>query len=104
MAKLARLRPSGTTPVKLYGKSVADATLIITNVTGVAALASVYLVDIDVDDATPIADEALVLQKSIPAKDWIELSTTGWLSLTSDQQIAVQTDTADALVFTLFDG
>ena len=105
-AQLAQLRPAGTTAVTAYAAPVVQnveiTRLVICNTTGTAANASVYH-----DDNGSTYDESTALRfgLNIPANDAVELAAealgVGYV-ISGGGSFGVQSDTTDALTFTLY--
>lgn len=106
-AQLAQSRPSGTSAVELYAapstQAVEVTSLIVCNTTGAVAKVSVFHDDAggDTFDQTT----ALYYQSEVPGNSTLSITSeqlgTG-IVLSPLGQIGVQTDTADALTFTLY--
>ncbi len=102
--QLAQLRPTPTTPVLAYTASVdTEITLVvICNTTAADANFSVY----HDDDGTIFDDDtALYKLQLVPARDTIEIELShagAGISVASGGSIAVASDTADAINFTLY--
>lgn len=99
---LAQSRPSGTSAASIYSPPdnfyALVYSIVIANVTGSAANASVFL---DPDGTTYDQTTALLYAKSIPANDSEFIELTVGLEIDAAANIAVQTGTGDALTFTL---
>lgn len=99
--QLAQSRPANTTAASIYsptGETAIIKSIVICNVTGTAAAFRIFLDD---DGTTYDQTTALFYDANINGNETVEVDTY-WPMNNSSGNLAVRTDTADALTFTVF--
>lgn len=104
--QLDQRRPSGTSAVSAY-TAVLRTTITSIVVTNVSASPVAYSLYHDDDGSTFDEDTALAFEVALAANSFVVLSAdgpAGLLSLRPGGQIGVQSDTADAINFSIYGG
>lgn len=99
--ELGQSRPSGTAAASIYqpdSKGFIDS-VFVTNVGSTSASFSIYL---DADGTTYDQSTALYYQQNINAGTTVELWFEKGIPITNSGNLAVQTDTANAITFSVY--
>ena len=99
--QLAQSRPSGTSAASIYNpaRNAMMETVAVANTTGSAAALSIYH---DVDGTTYDQTTALFYSVSLAANSTYLIQFEHPIPIPADSNIAVQTDTGNALTFTIY--